>query len=376
MPPVALALASPPARTRDNTPPAVLERLRAALPAMTARAAILDQQPSFPSEDIAMLRHTGALEVFAGEAPTPLELMEALRLVGRAHLSVGRLFEGHINGAKLVSWYGDDFQRRRLAQDLQNGLLYGVWNTEPSPGARIIRGGKGPILAGYKCFASGAGHVDRAVITALEASGGRRMVVVDGADAARADPTGWKVRGMKATLSGLYNLSAIPVTRETLLGEAGDYEREPRFSAGAWRFTAVQLGGAERILGLIRDHLIAAPAGVHMVQRARFASAVAATRSAWLWVREAAMRAEAPDAGPDEIALVLMTRGVVERAGLDVMEAAARLVGTRAFFMECPIDLACRDLALYLRQPGPDKALDRAAEAFLERDAWSDDRLW
>jgi len=346
------------------------------MPAMAARAAILDQHPAFPTEDIAVLRHIGALDVFAGDAPTPLELMEALRLVGRAHLSVGRLFEGHINGAKLVAWYGDDVQRRRLAQDLKNGALYGVWNTEPNPGARIIRGGKGPILAGYKCFASGAGHVDRAIITAVEASGARRMVVVDGTDKARADASGWKVRGMKATVSGFYNLSAIPVTRETLLGQPGDYELEPRFSTGAWRFTAVQLGGVERILSLIRDHLIAAPGGVHMVQRARFASAVAATRSAWLWVREAAQRAEAPQAGPDEIALVLMTRGVVERAGLDVMEAAARLAGTRAFFIECPLDLACRDLALYLRQPGPDKALDRAAEAFIERDAWSDDRLW
>ncbi len=376
MAPVALALAPPPSRPRDLTPAVVLERLRDAMPVMAARAATLDQHPAFPAEDIALLRDIGALSVFAGDKPTPLEVMEALRLVGRAHLSVGRLFEGHINGAKLVSWYGDEPQRRRLAQDLETGALYGVWNTEPTPGARIIRGGKGPILAGYKCFASGAGHVDRAVVTALEASGVRRMVVVDGADAARADSSGWKVRGMKATLSGFYNLSAIPVTRETLLGEGGDYEREPRFSCGAWRFTAVQLGGAERILRLIRDHLIASPSGVHMVQRARFASAVAAARSAWLWVREAAIRAEAPNAGPDEIALVLMTRGVVERAGLDVMEAAARLVGTRAFFMECPIDVACRDLALYLRQPGPDRALDRAAEAFLERDAWSDDRLW
>jgi alkylation response protein AidB-like acyl-CoA dehydrogenase len=376
MSPVALALATSPSRTRDVAPAVVLERLKQALPAMTARAAVLDQQPSFPVEDIALLRQIGALEVFAGDQPTPLELMEALRLVGRAHLSVGRLFEGHINGAKLMGWYGDDLQKRRLADDLEKGVLYGVWNTEPTPGARIIRGGKGPILAGHKCFASGAGYVDRAVVTATESSGARRMIVIDGADVARAEASGWKVRGMKATVSGFYNLSGIPVTPDALLGEAGDYEREPRFSAGAWRFTAVQLGGAERILGLIRDHLIASPSGVHMVQRARFASAVAAVRSAWLWVREAAQRAEAPGAGPDEIALVLMTRGVVERAGLDVMEAAARLVGTRAFFVECPLDLACRDLALYLRQPGPDKALDRAAEAFLERDAWSDDRLW
>jgi hypothetical protein len=40
------------------------------------------------------------------------------------------------------------------------------------------------------------------------------------------------------------------------------------------------------------------------------------------------------------------------------------------------MDQACRDLALYLRQPAPDQALDRAARAFLERDAWRNDRLW
>jgi alkylation response protein AidB-like acyl-CoA dehydrogenase len=99
-------------------------------------------------------------------------------------------------------------------------------------------------------------------------------------------------------------------------------------------------------------------------------------RSAYLWVRQAAERAEAPDAGPDAIAFVLMTRGVVEAAGLAVMEAASRSVGTRAFFADHPLDQACRDLALYLRQPAPDQALDRAAAAFLERDAWRDDPLW
>jgi hypothetical protein len=103
---------------------------------------------------------------------------------------------------------------------------------------------------------------------------------------------------------------------------------------------------------------------------------VIAARSAWLWVREAACRAEAPDAGADEIALVLMARRVVESAGLEAMEVAARLIGTRAFFTDNPIDLACRDLGLYLRQPVPDQALDRAASAFIAKDAWKDDPLW
>jgi hypothetical protein len=58
------------------------------------------------------------------------------------------------------------------------------------------------------------------------------------------------------------------------------------------------------------------------------------------------------------------------------MDAATRTVGTRAYFSDHPLDQACRDLALYLRQPVPDQALDRAARAFLARDAWRNDRLW
>lgn len=367
---------SPPARSAEPPPAVVLERLAEAVATIQSRAAALDRDPGFPGEDMALLRQIGALEVFAGPAPKPMQLMQALRLVGRANLSLGRLFEGHINGARLVAWYGDEAQRRRLARDLAEGAVFGVWNTEPTPGVRIVRGASGEVLAGCKSYASGAGGIDRAIVTALDASGARRMILVDGADPARADPSAWRVRGMKATLSGLYHLDGAPVNAETLVGGADDYQREPRFTAGAWRFTAVQLGGVERILGLIRDHLIAVPDHGNMVHRARFASAVTATRSAWLWVREAAMRAESADAGPAEIALVLMTRGVVERAGLEVMEAAARLIGTRAFFEDHPVDLACRDLALYLRQPAPDQAVDRAAEAFLARDAWRDDPLW
>ena len=72
-----------------------------------------------------------------------------------------------------------------------------------------------------------------------------------------------------------------------------------------------------------------------------------------------------------------MTRGVVERAGLDVMELAARLVGTRSAFDGQRIDKITRDLSLYLRQAGPDHARDQAAIAWLDHDVWGgEDALW
>jgi hypothetical protein len=351
---------------------AVLAALKHALPAIRGRAADLDARGAFPAEDLALLAGIGALEVMAGDAPSPRQLMEALRLVGRANLSLGRIFEGHVNGARLVAWYGSAEQRRTLDADLTAGKVFGVWNTEPAPGVSIA----GDRLQGLKSYATGAGYIDFAVVTGLAPSGEKQMVLAQASDLERADPSAWRVRGMKATVSGTYDLTGLPVDATTRLGAPGDYEREPRFSTGAWRFTAVQLGGVEHVLTLLREHLAASPAGQDPIHRARFGKALAATRSAYLWVREAAERAETPDAGAEAISFILMTRGVVEDAGLVVMEAAARSVGTRAFFADNPLDQACRDLALYLRQPVPDQALDRAAAAFLAKDAWLDDPLW
>jgi len=372
------SMASPSRDGHDHrrTTEAVLLALRGAVSLIQARARSYDAAAIFPEEDIRLLRDIGAIEVFGHEAGG-LDLMEALRLVGRSNLSVGRIFEGHVNGAALVRWYGDARQRRALERSLREGQVYGVWNTEPSPGVRIHSAAPGdPRLVGAKSYATGAGCIDRAIVTAALAGGGHAMVIADASDPARADPSAWRVRGMRATVSGTYDLSGLPADRSVVLGEPDDYGREPRFSAGAWRFTAVQLGGVERVLGLLRDHLVGGSKAASSVHRARFGEALTATRSAYLWVREAAMRTDSAHASLDVVPLVLLTRGVVERAGLQVMEAAARSVGTHAFFEDDPLDQACRDLAMYLRQPVPDEALDRAAAAFLERDRWGGDPLW
>jgi alkylation response protein AidB-like acyl-CoA dehydrogenase len=110
-------------------------------------------------------------------------------------------------------------------------------------------------------------------------------------------------------------------------------------------------------------------------QRARFADAVVAVRTAGFWVDEAARRfASGHD---DAVAVARLTRGVVENAGFAVMEAAARILGTRSAFDGERADKIIRDLSLYLRQAGPDHARDEAAQMLLDHDIWDEsDRLW
>jgi alkylation response protein AidB-like acyl-CoA dehydrogenase len=102
-----------------------------------------------------------------------------------------------------------------------------------------------------------------------------------------------------------------------------------------------------------------------------------AAETAKLWVTRAAELAEQDD-GRDPgqvIAYVNLARSAVERAGLDVLELVHRSVGLAGFLRTHPIERLSRDLATYLRQPAPDRALTTAAGYVLGRDTPSAD-LW
>lgn len=344
-----------------------------------------DAAPVFPLESMRCLAAAGLHCDFAAPASGGMQfadtaqrchtLMDVLRIVGRADLSVGRLFEGHVNALALFEWYGSPAQADGLRRELDAGVFYGVWATEPAPGVSIkTASGADTTLIGAKSFASGAGGLARVIVTARPSKGDRQLILVDADDAERADLSGWRVRGMRASNSGLYDLTGIPIRDCDHLGLPGDYDREPRFTTGAWRFAAVQLGGIEALLTETRA-AISDAARTDPLQRAKFADCVVATRTAYLWVRECAMRAASDHA--DGPAFARLTRGVVERAGLDVMELAARIIGTRSAMDGQRIDKIIRDLSLYLRQAGPDYARDQASLTWLDHDAWGeDDLLW
>jgi len=332
-----------------------------------------DRDRGFPSKSLEVLRRLGMMEAFAGLAePEADALLDALRGIGRADLSLGRIFEGHVNAVRLIDWYGDARQKHRLAQDLAEKRLFGVWATEPPPGVRVVADGQALALSGAKSFATGCLGLERAIIT-VQAEGEKRLLIVP-ITPERADVSGWRTRGMRATGSGVYDFTGVIVSPDMWLGQAGDYEREPAFTGGAWRFTAVQLGAVERLVMLLREHLWHGAGHGDPLQRLSFALAVAAARTAGLWVRQAAAMTE--QGRPEAVALTLMTRGVVEQAGLKVMEIAARAIGTRSFFEDQEVDRITRDLGLYLRQAQPDLAVDRAATAWLETDCWGEDPWW
>ncbi len=366
----------------DQTVPAELTydavaRARDVAATAAALADDTDCDGGFPTEALACLARAGLLAAPVptsaggrglGEEPGARDLCDVLRLTGFGNLALGRLYEGHVNALQLIARYGDPRQRDRLFNDAMRGEFFGVWNTEPGVGGLVLEERPGCFrLAGCKTFASGAGSVTRALVTArLPGRAEPLMVVAPLEPGTRADLSEWRAHGMRASATGTLTFTGLVIDRSAILGDPGDYHRQPHFSAGAWRFAAVQLGGVEAVLDAWRAHLRATARGEDPHQLARLGDGAIAAESARLWVeRAAAIVAEGALDGDRLVAYVNLARTVVERAGLDVLQLAQRSVGLQGFLRSHPLERLSRDLATYLRQPAPDRALTSAAREVL-----------
>ncbi|MGU3493695.1 acyl-CoA dehydrogenase family protein [Xanthobacteraceae bacterium A53D] len=367
----------------------IIVRLRETIGEIVERAADLDHDDAVPRDDIAALDSIGILRAplrpelggaGLGCMPqTALQLAVTLRLIGWASLPLGRLYEGHVNALSLVQRFGSKAHIDRAAKAVMEGRLFGVWNTEPpDKGLHIEPAENGLCLTGRKTFASGAGFVSHPLVTARWGDDAPVMVLprLNEEDIrTRSDLSGWQAHGMRASASGAFDFSGVRVSRDDLIGVPGDYHRQPWFSAGAWRFLAVQAGGISRLVDEARRHLTMAGRAEDPHQIARMAEAAASAETARLWVEQAAHRAEGTGPDAERVAYVDLARGVVERAGMDVLERVHRSVGLAAFHRNHPIERLSRDLATYLRQPAPDGALAGAGRYILASDVPVGD-LW
>lgn len=374
-------------RERDDGAAALVAAARRIAASAALRADDQDRDDGFPNQDIGDLARLGLLAApiprgdggaGLGDEPGAAALAEVLRLVGYGSLALGRLYEGHVNALQLVARYGDAGQRRRLFADARAGRLFGVWNTEPAGGGIVLDLARtDPRLSGVKTYASGAGYVTRALITGRRRDEpGSLMMVVPLEAGARADLSAWRSHGMRASATGTVDFTGLPLRVEDVLGEPDDYFRQPTFSAGAWRFAAVQLGGIEAVFDAWRGHVLRLGRGGDPHQLARLGEGAIAVEGARRWVERGAALASDADLSPDRVvAYINLVRSAVERAGLDVLQLAERSVGLPGFLRGHPLERVARDLATYLRQPAPDYALATAAAEILQAGGLAGD-LW
>ena len=141
-----------------------------------ARADDYDEDGAYPAADVTALHEAGLLTAVlpvkcGGAGLTGLSLSEVLRSIGSGSLPLGRLFEGHVNALELVLRYGNHERVELVTEEARAGKMFGVWNTDDSNGLRLIHSHGRSWLEGRKVLASGAGHIERPLVTATDEEG-------------------------------------------------------------------------------------------------------------------------------------------------------------------------------------------------------------
>lgn len=340
--------------------------------AIALHAAARDIDGAFPQEAFDELGALGLLSEPPVRADAMRSLLMLLAAVGRGDLSVGRIFEGHVNACWLIQEYGTPAQREYSIGIARRGGVFGVWNTDAPDDPLRLEGGR---LVGKKNFASGVDGLSHAIVT-VTGEEGRRMIVVPVSDLP-VDRSWWRPLGMRASGSHIADMTDIVVEPDWFLGGPDDYIRQPWFSAGAVRFLAVQTGGMHAVFDEAVAHLRRTGRAENPYQSHRLARMGVAVESCYLWFDRVAdawsSAASNPSADKPKRYLEAAANGArlaVETAAMAVLDDAERAIGAASMIAPHPFERLMRDMRTYLRQPNPDGAAAAFGAAIAEG-AWT-----
>lgn len=302
------------------------------------------------------------MRAYSGDPRDAAEMLALLRLlhgVGRRDLPLGRLFEGHVDALQIALRLASSEQARGLQAAVAAGAALGVWNAALSGEPLVLAEGK---LTGGKSFASGAGVLSHAFVTADTPHGAQLLLLDLDRTAPAVDRSWWRTIGMQRSETHIVRWRDALVAADDLIGAPGDYGREPWFSGGAIRFAAVQAGGVAALFDHARDHLVATGRAADPHQSGRLAALYAVAQGAADAVRRVA-ETWYDEEDTTRLARVAAARVAVAEAGERALILAEQAVGLQGMFVTHPLAATLADLGVYLRQPAPDAQRMRVGAA-------------
>jgi len=268
---------------------------------------------------------------------------------GREDLSLAKLVEAHWDAVAIL---------REAGREPAPGAKYAVWASE-RPGKELSLGfaEKGCTLTGTKQFCSGAGLVDRALISA-EADSLVEVDLARNAGRIAIDDTAWQTEAFRQTNTSAVHFKLCPTV--AILGPGRWYTDRPGFWQGACGPAAAWAGGAA---GLVDYAMTTKREDAHTLAH------LAAMR-ANVFAMESVLKAAADefDAAPKANAMVtaLMVRHVVEQNGTDVLRRFVRVLGPHPLAMHAEMSRRYAELDLFLRQSHAERDLETLGRALRE----------
>ncbi|HSK99384.1 MAG TPA: acyl-CoA dehydrogenase family protein [Rubrobacteraceae bacterium] len=365
-------------RTPSRAQPATY--LESVLVRIASGAAERDAHPAFPEDPLRELAASGVLAMTVpGEGggrrrASFAEEWSVLRAVARADGSVGRILDGHFNGVERVSALAPEpLRSHELKAVIAGRRRLGIWGADPVPGegtpARLVEAEGVYHLEGVKTFCSGATGLDRALVAVrapAEAPPGPPLLAyVDLSERIRIDRGWFRSSGMRSSESHRVVFEGTPVL--AVLGEPGELVREPYFGRDAIRTAVTWAGIADSAVEGALDILAAKSASRKPDDIVSLAAGRMLTARSTIdrWLEHAAAFVDAdPEASTAHFSVQL--REAVAGAARDILDAAARAVGSHPFATASELDRARRDLELFLLQHRLEPALARIGKRAIE----------
>lgn len=304
-----------------------------------------------------------------------VRILNVLKQIGERDLSVGRIFEGHINAMLLITKYATESQKIKYFAEAKTGMLFGIWNSEhPSEPLEIKTFKNSNHLKGSKVFCSGANNIFRPIVTAQGPDGQKMIILHLNEYNLEEDYTYWQPMGMISSVSCRFNFTDIIVCEDQFLGNPFSYYDEPDFSGGSVRFAAVQLGGASACIKATVNHLMMMKRTEDSNQNRRMAKIAILQKTGELWLEAAGKAYDNRYENPEECVYVAnMFRTIVSDLCERVLSLCEKSIGLQGFLIPHPLQRIHRDLSVYLKQPAPDKTLSEVGKYFIKEHA-SDDK--
>jgi hypothetical protein len=270
------------------------------------------------------------------------------RLAALAHrdVSTARIAEAHVDAVQIL---------READRVPDPGQILGVWASE-SPGHTVHALGDGAFrLRGSKAFCTGAGIVDRALVTATSDRGRILLLVPTNELAdARVDTSPWRAHALRDTRTATIDFDDIVLPPDALIREPEWYLERPGFWPGAVGPAACWAGAA---FGLV-DYALSQPGADPHTRAHR--GALSSAR----WLLSAVLDQAGDEIDADDLdterahARALMVRHVVDTTCDDIQDRFARAIGPRALIFDSDVGERYAALTIYRRQCHAERDLE------------------
>jgi hypothetical protein len=297
-------------------------------------------------------------EVVAEPLPLPgagqtAERHRRLLELGREDLSLARLAEAHFDAVAILAEAG---------REPCPNALYGVWASE-IPGKSLTLTGSGDcrLISGSKMFASGAGIVDRALMTVDAPNPYLIDVDVRPQSAMQIDLSAWKVEAFVLTNTATIHFTDLPASSDRILKDRGWYLERPGFWHGACGPAACWAGGA---IALVDWACAQSRSDPHTL-----AHLGAMRAMAWQMQGSLEVAGREIDHAPEDTSAAhvraLTVRHLIEQTSAEIQRRFGRAYGPFPLAMDEQTSRRYQELEIYLRQCHGERDLEALGQASL-----------